>query len=959
MATPALLSPRETEVLRLVAGGRTNGQIAEALVISPATAARHVHNILTKLGCTNRTEAAAFAARLGATAATPSRTSTPHSARGVFVGREKELARLRKAFDQALAGHGGLVMLAGEPGIGKTRTTQELETYAKVCGARVLWGPSHEDSGAPPYWPWVQVGRQRGAANDPAAFPLATASTRGELVRLFPELRDTPGFVEPEPVNEPQSAQFRLFDAYAAYLSAVAAREPLLVILDDLHWADKPTLQLLQHVARELPRLRILVVGAYRDTDLDRTHPLSEALAELNRDPGFDRIVLTGLKREEADAYVRATVHVEPSAAVLERVFTGTEGNPFFLTELVNLLSDEGLLTKDSLSELAVPAGVKEALGRRLNRLSPGTNELLQVAAVAGREFAYDTLRLLGGDRDAVLHRLEEAVGARVIEEMGQADHYRFTHALMQETILGELTATGRARLHGQVGEALEKRWGARAAQHASRLAHHFLESGRLTPAHAEKARKYALIAGREADRQFAWAEAVRWYEAATDGVDDPDPDVLLALARCGLGASGTSAAESWRSGARLQRAFDAYRRRGNRLGFARAVASAPPMTAMIYPGLFLEAIENAAEGDDELNATLRLKLRAGLQLAKGPDATADGQEQLEAELSTLADSPKVPDAAAIRAYLGVWAAGRRADPLAASGFYSEAANTYLRLGRLADAYDALLEASNTANVAGALQIAGRKVEALRAFSAAGRIATGLEMAGYLAAALARLRLSSGPAQLADTSDLFISGPLWELIAGRPERAVPRFKPTAGVPRPMLVRESALQAAVLLHTAGAAAALPDFLTWQELWLQGTARGWLAESFCYTAFFVLEMGDDDFWRQVWEEVRRWKLRSGPWSGLGVDPGRGLVALRLGLVDEARQAFEDGLAWAEREGCPVEAGRNLQGLAAVAERLGDLPAALACLDRAAVPFERYGTKFYLNQVTAKRAELQGCL
>ncbi|MEO6397517.1 MAG: protein kinase, partial [Tepidiformaceae bacterium] len=291
-------------------------------------------------------------------------------ARGVFVGREKELERLRKAFDEAFAGRGGLVMLVGEPGIGKTRTAHELETYARMRGATVLWGANHDGSGAPPYWPWVQVGRQWGSANDLPSVQEATAGSGGELVRLFPELGNNPGFLEAAPISEPQSAQFRLFDAYATFLRAIAVRGPVMVALDDLHWADKPTLLLLEHIARELSRLRILVVCTYRDTDLSRTHPLSESLATLNREPGFVRIVLRGLTRPEVDAYVRETARVEPRPALLEKIFEETEGNPFFLSEVVNLLTQEGSLSRDSVSDIAVPDGVKEALGRRLDRLS-------------------------------------------------------------------------------------------------------------------------------------------------------------------------------------------------------------------------------------------------------------------------------------------------------------------------------------------------------------------------------------------------------------------------------------------------------------------------------------------------------------------------------------------------------------------------------------------------------------
>ena len=185
---------------------------------------------------------------------------------------------------------------------------------------------------------------------------------------------------------------------------------------------------------------------------------------------------------------------------MLDRIFEETEGNAFFLSEVVNLMAQEGTLTKDSVSDIAIPDGVREALGRRLNRLREETNELLQVAAIIGREFTYETLTLLGDhDEDELLKLIEEALDARVIEETETAGRYRFTHAQMQETLLAELSTTRRVRLHGQVGEALEKRYGARAEERAARLALHFAEAATLSPRFSEKAAHYSALAGRQA----------------------------------------------------------------------------------------------------------------------------------------------------------------------------------------------------------------------------------------------------------------------------------------------------------------------------------------------------------------------------------------------------------------------------------------------------------------------------
>jgi class 3 adenylate cyclase/Cdc6-like AAA superfamily ATPase len=535
---------------------------------------------------------------------------------GVFVGRESELERLRKAFDNAVSGHGGLVMLVGEPGIGKTRTTQELETYAKMRGATVLWGRTHESAGAPPYWPWLQAGNQYAAAHAddlPTVIgPQMTPDAINELTRIFPWLLTGVNVAAPAEISDPEVAQFRLFDAYAQYLRAIAARAPLVIALDDLHWADKPTLQMLQHIARELSRMRVLIVGNYRDTDITRQSALSETLASLNRESGFDRIVLRGLSRDEVAAYIKARANVEPRKDVLDRIFEETEGNAFFLSEVVNLMAQEGTLTKTSISDIAIPDGVREALGRRLNRLTEETNELLQIAAIIGRDFTYDTLTLLGDrDEDALLKMIEEALEARVIEETEQAGRYRFTHAQMQETLLAELSTTRRVRLHGQVGEALEKRYGAHADERAGRLAMHFSEAATLSPRFGEKAARYSAIAGHQAIAQSAYPEAARHFRAALSAREGQEMDGEMAALLFDLGKAAldnADVAEAWRS---LRQAFEYYASAGSVARAADVAYIAGTHTLLIRPSqaqLIERALGLVEEGTEEygkLNAAL------------------------------------------------------------------------------------------------------------------------------------------------------------------------------------------------------------------------------------------------------------------------------------------------------------------------------------------------------------------
>jgi class 3 adenylate cyclase len=479
--------------------------------------------------------------------------------KGVFVGREKELERLRSVFDGMLAGEGSVVMLVGEPGIGKTATARELESYARIRGAQVHWGLCHEASGAPPFWPWIQSATSWGAANDVLSLRNELGADAAELTRLFPQLRDL-GFGTAQRVDDAPSAQFRLFSAVTAMVRAMANRSPLVLVLDDLHWADRPTLLLLQHVARELPHMRVLIVGTYRDTELARTHPLSETLAALNREGAITRVALRGLTLAETREYIKAATRVDPAAEVVRRIHDETEGNPFFVSQVVNLMAEEGTISRDSVTDIRLPEGVREALGRRLDRLSEDANELLKVAAIAGREFAYDTLAIVGGkDDDALLRLIEEGLAARVVEETGRAGHYRFTHALMQETLLDELSTTRRVRLHGQVGDALERRWAARADENAARLARHFVESATLAESHAAKAIHYCSLAGAAAYEQAAFAESERHYEAALSLREGQEIDHEMAVLLLGLGkaqAAQFKAREAWRA---LRRGLDVF----------------------------------------------------------------------------------------------------------------------------------------------------------------------------------------------------------------------------------------------------------------------------------------------------------------------------------------------------------------------------------------------------------------
>jgi len=440
------------------------------------------------------------------------------SAEAFFVGRQRELDALRGAFDEACAGRGRIVMLAGEPGIGKTRTAQELAVHAAARDAVVLWGRCNEEAGAPPYWPWVQI---LGAALrdlDPDLLA-GLGAVAGDIADIVPEIRELlPGVESSARIGDPSEARFRMFESIRQLLESLSRRRALLLVLDDVHWADAPSLRLLEFLAPELGGERLLLVGTYRATELSRQHPLSNALGGLARTPHFTRINLVGLSAEEVQAFIADAGTAAPSG-LAQTLHGQTEGNPLFLREIVRFLEQrsarrpaDGALP----SAIRIPEGVTEVIGRRLNLLSAGTNEVLALASVIGRDFNGEVLARAAAplDEDALLEALDEAVAAHVLDETAP-EQYRFTHNLIRMTLYDELRIARRRQYHRAVGNAIEALYRTNLDPHLPELARHFQAAG--GDAESERAIDYAVRAGRRADALLAFEDAAQFFETALD----------------------------------------------------------------------------------------------------------------------------------------------------------------------------------------------------------------------------------------------------------------------------------------------------------------------------------------------------------------------------------------------------------------------------------------------------------
>ncbi len=563
------------------------------------------------------------------------------SSRSVFVGRDTELAELVAGLDASVGGRGGLFLLAGEPGIGKSRLAEELLREARLRGASVLAGRCWEAGGAPAYWPWVQSLRSYVEQCEPEKLRAQLGSGAAEVAQIVPELRELFADLPELPAFGSEVARFRLFEAVTTFLMSAARTRPLVLVLDDLHAADEPSLLLLQFLARQLDESRLLVVGAYRDVDPAPTGPLTMVLTELIREPVTRTLALGGLRERDIAHFIEFISNESPSEELVAAVCEETEGNPLFVGEIVRLLAAEGGLEQSDGARLAIPQSVRDVIARRLRHLSEECNRVIVLASVLGREFSLDALaRLAALSEDELLDTLDEAMAAHVLSDVpGAQGRLRFAHVLIRDTLYEGLTTVRRVRLHRLVVEALEALYGKDPGANLAELAHHSIAGSDFNRAFA-----YARRAGDRALALLAYEEGARLYGTALDALELADLED--AKARCelllSLGEAEIRAGDSLSAKSSFFDAAGIARQIGLPRELARAAAG--------YGGRIMYA---RAGGDDRLvplleeglgglgnrDVELRTRLLARLAGALRDEPSRDRRDALSREAVELARS--------------------------------------------------------------------------------------------------------------------------------------------------------------------------------------------------------------------------------------------------------------------------------------------------------------------------------
>ena len=519
--------------------------------------------------------------------------------RGRMIGREAEFKQARELWYSAVEGSSQILLVSGEPGVGKTRLLREIITQSEVMGAQVLGSASYAEGG-PPYSPFKQILREVLPKASQNGFNLPDPVI-ADLLSLAPEFREDFPDVTPNPLDDPQSDQFRLFESFFIFLATLSRHSPLLVYLDDAHWADSGSLNLFRHLARQLGSQPILLLATYREVALHEARALHEVLLDISKGAQTTRLKLNRLTLDQTGELLAAFFEEEITPEFKEGIYHETDGNPFFIEEVCKALVESGQVfhtddgwDRTDMSELGIPQSVQVAIQSRIGKLSPETQDVLDQAAILGREFEFDTLAFaIEADEETLIDALDEADRAQLIEERAENGRLTFTfsHALVPSTLIEGMRVLKRRRLHGRAATAMLKY----DPDNYATLGMHLLEAGKT-----DQGVDFLLLSGDQALSLFAHQEAIDDYLQALDYAKETKDDERAARTLMKLGLAYHSAFEFAESRQAYEQGFIYWQRASEGVDqeqlpaapHALRLASPPPITLDI--GRIIDGLSNS-----------------------------------------------------------------------------------------------------------------------------------------------------------------------------------------------------------------------------------------------------------------------------------------------------------------------------------------------------------------------------
>lgn len=549
--------------------------------------------------------------------------------RGRMVGREDEFGQAARLWQEAAGGNGAFLLISGEPGIGKTRLVRELSTFVEISGGRSLIGYCYESERTPygPIAQMVEATLKEGRLSDLPATVLA------DLLALVPEMRLQYPNVPANERLDPESEQRRIFDSIVTWFGALTRESQIMLVVDDVHWADSGSLSLLRHLARRLASRGALIVATYREVELDEALPFQEMLVELNRERLATRIKLARLDKKQTGDLLATLFAEEITPEFLDGIYRETEGNPFFIEEVCKALVERGDLYfeggrwhRPDMERLEIPQGIKVTIQSRLAKLSRQEQRILQAAAMLGREFEFEMLVVTSGsDEDDLIETLDRADRAQLVEEVQRPDvprgtRFSFTHALIYSTLVSNLSTLRRQRLQRQVALALERAFPDRRQELAPLLGRYFAEAGE-----GEKAVEYLVQAGDDARQLYAYDEAIEAYEQALIFLREFDDHRRTARTLMKLGLTYHNAFAFEKSRLAYEEAF-VERQRSVESGAAERTADLPeaPHPVRLPVSILPSTIDPAFATDSYSMFAISLLFRGLLELAEDDELVPD-----------------------------------------------------------------------------------------------------------------------------------------------------------------------------------------------------------------------------------------------------------------------------------------------------------------------------------------------